>query len=131
MPTDRPTVEHVDLDLPLHPRHASTVRVVASSVAADAGFSIDEIDDLRLGVNEAVSVLADVDPGAGRLHLRFDLGDGIVVMTARRVGDVAPLAIDGLDVLATKILRAVVDEFDIDESGAFTVVKRVAGDAPR
>ena len=35
----------VRLDLPLHHRHASTVRVVAASLAADLGFSVDEIED--------------------------------------------------------------------------------------
>ena len=39
--------------------------VVAASLGADAGLTVDEIEDLRLGVNEAVSVLADVDATAG------------------------------------------------------------------
>ena len=55
-------------------RHASTVRVVAASLGADAGLTVDEIEDLRLGVNEAVSVLADVDaPTGARLRVRFEI----------------------------------------------------------
>ena len=60
--------EFVELDLPLAHRHASTVRVVAASLGADAGLTVDEIEDLRLGVNEAVSVLADVDATVGGAH---------------------------------------------------------------
>lgn len=49
----------VVLTVPATPRHAATARVVAASLAADLGFGVDEIDDLRLGLNEAVAVLAD------------------------------------------------------------------------
>lgn len=121
--------ERIAVDLPLHPRHASTARVVAASVAADAGFTIDEIEDLRLGVNEAVSVLADVEPTeAARLSIEFERGDGVITVVARRSGVEAPLPPDAPDRLARRILGAVVDEFRIDESGAFTVVKRAGSD---
>src|SRR3954453_202965 len=90
----------VGLDLPPQPRHASTVRVVAASLGADAGLTVDEIEDLRLGVNEAVSVLADVDPVDGaRLRVRFEIiGDGMTV-TARRSGVEHALSIDDIDAL--------------------------------
>jgi serine/threonine-protein kinase RsbW len=125
--------DRIEIDLPLSHRHASTVRAVAASLAADLGFSVDEIDDLRLGVNEAVSVLADVDPVEGaRLHLTFAV-DGIegqsavVVVTAARYGIDAQLTQADLDPLALRILSAVVDHFEIDPSGAVVVVKRVTG----
>jgi serine/threonine-protein kinase RsbW len=116
--------EFVELDLPLQHRHASTVRVVAASLGADAGLTVDEIEDLRLGVNEAVSVLADVDPVDGaRLRVRFEIiGEGMTV-TARRSGVGHALSIDDIDALAVRILRAVVDEFRVDDDGAFVVVK--------
>lgn len=116
--------EFVELDLPLAHRHASTVRVVAASLGADAGLTVDEIEDLRLGVNEAVSVLADVDPVDGaRLRVRIEIvGQGMTV-TARRTGIDQALSIDDIDELAVRILRAVVDEFRVDGDGAFVVVK--------
>ena len=114
----------VELDLPLQHRHASTVRVVAASLGADAGLTVDEIEDLRLGVNEAVSVLADVDAVDGaRLRVRFEiLGQGMTV-TARRSGVDQALSLDDIDELAVRILRAVVDDFRVDGDGAFVVVK--------
>ena len=118
--------DHVELDLPLHPRYASTVRAVTASMGADAGLSVDDIDDLRLGVNEAISVLTDVDdPDAGRLHVRFELDGGTIVVASQRSGPAPVLAPDDLDELATRILRAVVDEYDVDADGVVTVVKRV------
>jgi serine/threonine-protein kinase RsbW len=116
--------EVVELDLPLAHRHASTVRVVAASLGADAGLTIDEIEDLRLGVNEAVSVLADVDAAAdGRLQVRFEILDHGMTVTARRSGVEQALSFDDIDALAVRILRAVVDEFRVDDDGAFVVVK--------
>lgn len=122
--------ERIAVDLPLHPRHATTARAVAASIAADAGFTIDEIEDLRLGVNEAVSVLADVaSPGEARLSIEFERSDGAITVTAKRSGIEAALAADSLDALARRILGAVVDEFGIDASGTFTVVKRAGSES--
>jgi anti-sigma regulatory factor (Ser/Thr protein kinase) len=116
--------EVVELDLPLQHRHASTVRVVAASLGADAGLTVDEIEDLRLGVNEAVSVLADVDAtAAARLRVRFEINDQAMTVTARRTGVDQSLSIEDIDELAVRILRAVVDDFRVDHDGAFVVVK--------
>ncbi len=117
----------VELEVPLQPRYGSTVRAVAASVCAELGFSVDDIDDLRLGVNEAVSVLTDVDdPGGGRLRVRFLPGDGAVTVVCSRHGVPESLVDDDIDVLARRILDAVVDEYAVDGDGAITVVKRLA-----
>jgi serine/threonine-protein kinase RsbW len=121
----------IELDLPLHHRHASTVRVVAASLAADAGFTVDEIEDLRLGVNEAVSMLADVDHRStsdARLRLTFDVTGRAMTVRATRRGVDAALSIDDVDDLAMRIVRAVVDEFQVDEGGVTVTKHAVAAD---
>lgn len=118
--------DHVELDLPLSSRYASTVRAVAASVCAELGFSVDDIDDLRLGVNEAVSILSDVDPVAdARLHISFEATEGSVVVQCSRRGVDRPVVADDIDVLARRILDAVVDEYAVDGDGRITVVKRL------
>ncbi|HUF98610.1 MAG TPA: hypothetical protein VMM60_10815 [Ilumatobacter sp.] len=120
----RDVSERVALDLPLHVRHASTVRAASCSIAADCGFTVDEIDDLRLGVNEVVSVLADVDhDGSGRLLVDFEFTQGAVRVLARRADVSVPLSAHDIDPLAERILRVVTDEFFIDAE-TFVVVKR-------
>ena len=117
--------DHVELDVPLTSRYASTVRAVAASVGAELGFSVDDIDDLRLGVNEAVSILGDIDDATqARLHIRFETGGGAVTVRCSRRGVDEPVAEDDIDVLARRILDAVVDEYSVDGSGRITVVKR-------
>ena len=122
--------EHAELDLPLTARYATTVRAVAASMAATISMSIDDIDDLRLGVNEAISVLTDLDndpPTSARLHVRFEVeADCIRVIASRRgIDGVPPVE---LDVLAERILGAVVDEYSVDATGAFQLVKQVPAD---
>jgi hypothetical protein len=114
----------VSLTLPLDLRHASTARMVAASLAADAGFSVDEIDDLRLGINEVVSVLAD-DPSSdsnAKLTIEFLVGAGHVEATVAR-SDGAGTAV--LDDLAQRILDAVTDRYEY-ERGAFKIFKSAA-----
>lgn len=115
---------NVTLTLPLEVRHASTARMVAASLAADAGFTVDEIDDLRLGINEVVSVLADdssADPDA-RLEISFTVSPGRVDATvARSDGNGAA----ELDDLAKRILDAVTDRYEYAR-GAFMLSKTVA-----
>jgi anti-sigma regulatory factor (Ser/Thr protein kinase) len=121
--------EHVDIEIPLHTRHASTVRAVAAAVGADLGFSVDAIDDLRLGVNEAVALLSDVDPAPdARLKITFETSDGVVTVRCTRRGVADELQDDDIDVLARRILDAVVDEYSV-VGGTFTVVKRVGAPA--
>ena len=118
--------DHVELDVPLASRYASTVRAVAASVGAELGFSVDDIDDLRLGVNEAVAILSDVDdPSGGRLHIRFESVDATITVRCSRRGIDEPVVDTDIDVLARRILDPVVDEYSVDESGQITVVKRL------
>jgi serine/threonine-protein kinase RsbW len=125
--TNNSAIDHahtVSLTMPLDVRHASTARMVAASLAADAGFSVDEIDDLRLGINEVVSVLADeasADSQA-RLSVEFTVSPGRVEATVAR-SDGAGTA--ELDDLAQRILDAVTDRYEYSR-GAFKLSKTVA-----
>lgn len=119
--------DHIDLEFPLHTRWASTARAVAAAVCADLDFSVDAIDDLRLAINEAVSVLADVDVEPGddaRLTIALVPERGAVTVRCSRRGVVDPVPAEALDPIARRILDAVVDEFSVDD-GAFVLVKRM------
>ncbi len=109
-------MELIQLSLPLSSRHAATARVVAASLAADAGFTVDEIDDLRLGINEAVALLTDELPDApdARLDLRIASGDGRIEVEIRPIGTSGSVQPDEL---ARRILSAVVDEFEFYDGG--------------
>lgn len=116
----------IELEIPLTIRFASTVRAAAAAVCVDLGFSIDDIDDLRLAINEALSLLVDVDdPHLGRLRIDLESGDGTVTVRCVRQVDGDDSKIDNIDPLARRILDAVVDDYHVGD-GVVTLVKRIA-----
>lgn len=113
--------DHFDVIVPLRTRYASTVRMIAASLGAEAGFTVDEIADLRLALDEVFSLLAERHDG-DRVRTRFRL-DGQMLVAALTLEsgqvDVEP------DELAANILRSVVDEFEFAPSGV-TLTKRAS-----
>lgn len=125
MDASHSSADRIELDLPAGTRYASTARAVVAALAADAGFSIDDIEDLRLAVDEAISVVCDRAEGGARLHLGFSRTARQVTATVALVDETSGGQVDGtvaLDPLAERILGAVVDSFSIDH-GVFTLVK--------
>lgn len=123
-------METIRLVLPASPRHAATARVVAASLAADAGFDVDAIDDLRLAVNEAVAVLTDpVDAPTGAdsvlIEIEFQVTPGHIDVRLELSEDLGPIEFDEL---ATTILSAVVDHHEVD-GRTFRLTKVVAAPA--
>ena len=113
--------DHFEVIVPLRTRYASTVRMIAASLGAEAGFTVDEIDDLRLALDEVFSLLAERHVGdLVRTRFRLD-GHQLVAGLTLESGsvDVEP------DELATNILRSVVDEYEFTQAGV-TLTKRAS-----
>ncbi len=107
--------------VPLRTRYASTVRIIAASLGADAGFTVDEIDDVRLALDEVFSILAERHLGE-RVRTTFRLDDHQLIARFRLESgpvDVAP------DELAANILRSVVDRYEFTSEGV-TLTKRAS-----
>ena len=116
---------HVDVTVPLRPEYASIVRLVTASLGAEAGFTVDDIDDLRLAMSEVFSALVDASAGdaESRVAITFGTpsddgeagtgGHGLVVTLSTN------LALDVvLDDLASAIIRVAVDAFEFDGTSA-------------
>jgi serine/threonine-protein kinase RsbW len=100
--------EVVRLSVPGSLEYVRVVRLTAAAVAARLGFDVEEIEDLRVAVDELASVVIEAGDGA-ELSLSFsNLGDRFVVE-----GRAAVVTEPGLDELTRQILGAVVDDFDI------------------
>jgi serine/threonine-protein kinase RsbW len=117
----------IEVTLPANVEWASTLRVLVASLGADADFSVDEIDDLRLAVSEVFTALSDSTDG-GRCTTAFTRGDRSISVSMR-LGEDASGGIT-LDSLAETILAAVVDEHVV-QSDVITMVKQAAESAPR
>ncbi len=109
----------IRLSLPASPRYLLAARVVAASLGAEAGLTVDDLDDLRLGVNELLSVLMDSAAPEARVDLEFLTGpDGVTVS-----GRIEPAPdVGGPDELAVRILEAVTDRYELD-GASFALTK--------
>ncbi len=99
-------------------------RMNATAFAADLDFDVDELDDLRLAVDEVVTwLLIDPDPG-GTITLEFSTVANGVQFSAERRAEGLPAR--ELDDLVNAILGATVDGHDY--SSAESGVRRVVFD---
>lgn len=119
------TSEEVRISIPADQRFVPLARVAAAILATDLGFSIDEIDDLRIGAHELIATLVEWSndgkrPSGGRVELTYIISErGVelhgVVDAARN-----PAAIDEI---TEHVLAAVTDRFELAEDRG-SLVKR-------
>jgi anti-sigma regulatory factor (Ser/Thr protein kinase) len=110
----------VRLSLPASPRYLAAARVVAASLGAESGLSVDDLEDLRLGVNELVSVLVESGASSDRVELEFETDGTSITVRGQRSGSVGtPLEVDEL---TARIVEAVADHHEIDGS-SFSLTK--------
>ena len=121
---DHPSVE---LSVPAASRHLRLARLTASGFASDLGFSVDEIEDLRLGVDEACAILLERAGDGDRLTLSYS-SDSPGVVIEGRCGAQSPAALV-VDPVSEAVLSTTLDQhrFFADENGnGFRLVKHAA-----
>ncbi len=117
-----PEVDRLQLIVPARARYGAVVRLLASSLAADQGFSVDEIDDVRLAVSEAFSVLVDHCAGQGSIVAAVLAQEGSIDAELFTEPPAAGLAVDAL---AATILASVTDSWST-EDGVIRINKAAA-----
>jgi anti-sigma regulatory factor (Ser/Thr protein kinase) len=127
----------VQLIVPAEAGSARLARLVAAGVAADASFTLDDTEDLRVAVSELVALLVEgAESPDEQLTLTYRRNADEVEVTGKRpmpAGTNGAL-VDGAtpDDLALEILRVVVDQhrYEHDESGRhFHLLKRARASA--
>ena len=114
--------ETVELSIPVGADLLVLARFAAATIASRAGFDLEEIDDLRLAVDElCVSLIEEGDHG--RLSIELQRADDLVEISCRfnsnnETGRAAhrPELSEGL---SDRILDALVDEHGKREEGGF------------
>jgi serine/threonine-protein kinase RsbW len=118
--------ETVRLTIPAAHEFVRIARLTVSGVASRLGFDVDEIEDLRVAVDELSSLLVGAS-GNGQLELSFaPREDGLEIEGRASVGDGFEPAVDDL---TRQILTVVVDEYEVDAGDGearFRCVKRLS-----
>jgi serine/threonine-protein kinase RsbW len=118
--------EEVRLAVPATPEFLRLARITAAGLASRLGFTLDEVEDLRLAIDELCFSLTGPHGRAGRLELCYLLRDGTIEIRGDgRFADSE--SVPGASRLSTVILDALVDEHELNaEEGhaRFRLVKR-------
>lgn len=119
--------EEVRLTMPATPQLLRVARLTAAGLAGRLGFSFDEIEDVKIAVDELCFALVGSKGRSGTLTLTYRLADHKLEISGEGVfgGDAAPAPSE----LSSQILAAVVDDHEITRDGdtmRFRLVKRRA-----
>jgi serine/threonine-protein kinase RsbW len=105
----------VDLSIPVQADLVVLARLAAATLASRVGFGVEDIEDLRLAVEElCLSLVGSGDDG--RLHLNYECDDDAITVTCEYEAGEAPTGSrrDAADDLSLRILDALVDDHGHD-----------------
>ena len=124
------TRDFVEVCIPAQGAYLSLLRTATAGLAARLDFTLDEIEDLRIAVDESCAMLLQKATEDSSLTCRFDLSpDALAITVSAPTLDGKPPA---RDTFAWTVLTALAGEVDAvtDEDGrtvAITMVKRREG----
>ncbi len=125
-----PAEEEVRLTLPATPELLRLARVTATGVASRLGFSYDEVEDLRLAVDELCFAVTGGKRRDGWVLMRYVVrGDDETLEVHGKASFAAPGPGPLLNELSGAVLDALVDEHAVYSDGdhgspSFRLVKR-------
>lgn len=115
----------VRLVVPAAPEYLRLVRLTAAGLASRMGFTFDEVEDLRIAVDELCFLLVGNGDAVDRtMELRYSAGpDSITIEGVTPLAGPAPEPNE----LSRQILGALVDEHEVNGEGStvrFRLLKR-------
>jgi serine/threonine-protein kinase RsbW len=116
----RPDGDAVEVRIPADVVYVSTLRLTAASLAARCDLTIDDIEDLRLAVDEACALLLPHAAADSTLDARFELTEGrLAVDTSVVTSDTAEPDRDGF---AWTVLGALASTVDVHRDGERLII---------
>ena len=105
------TDDALKLSFPARSGFLRICRITTTTYAADLGFDVDELDDLRLAVDEAVTWLLRDDEAGGEVSLTLDVAGSQLAIRGERHSDEVPAR--EVDDLVHAILGATLDNYEL------------------
>jgi serine/threonine-protein kinase RsbW len=126
--SQRPDGDAVEVRIPADVVYVSTLRLTAASLAARCDLTIDDIEDLRLAVDEACALLLPHAAPNTTLDARFELAQGrLAVETSVATAEAAEPDRSGF---AWTVLGALASSVDVQNSeGRLTIAVTKAREA--
>lgn len=116
--------EQVRLAVPARPEYVRLARLTAAGVASRVGFSYDDVEDLRIAVDELCYLLVGADGRPGAITLSFTVDDAQLVIVGEGTARSEPVEFAEL---SEQLLSALVDEYRVvqdDDAVTIRLVRR-------
>lgn len=109
----------VTLSIPASTERVRLARVLAATLADEAGFDYDEVEDVRIAVDELCFALLEAGPTSGMLDITAERTDGELRIegTCAFSSEPTPSTDEANAELTAQILSTVVDEYDVSFDG--------------
>jgi serine/threonine-protein kinase RsbW len=119
-------LDKVSISIPASPEYLQVVRLIAAGLASRLGFTIDEIEDLKIAVDELCAYLTGTQGRDGQLDITFDVeGSGLGITGTATLAPGQKVRTE-LTEFSQMILSTVVDEARLDQANGvpgFTLSK--------
>jgi serine/threonine-protein kinase RsbW len=114
--------DQIELTLPADPEFVRLARLTGAGLASRLGFDFDQIEDVRIAIDELCFLLVGTSGTAGRILLTYTVSPGELVIE----GDGLDPAVE-LSAMSERILAVVTDSHEIRRDGQrvrFRLVRR-------
>lgn len=68
-------MDTVSITIPAQPAYVQVIRLIAAGLAARLSFTIEDIEDLKIGVDELTAYLTGTQGREGTLEVKFGVAD--------------------------------------------------------
>jgi serine/threonine-protein kinase RsbW len=114
----------ISVTLPADVRFLRVARLTAAGIAGDLGFGLQDVDDLRVAIDELCAVLIEGTPPTAELALRYLVDDDCLDIVGTCAGAGGP---PELHPVAAELLRMTADSYELGGDGttrSFRLVRR-------
>jgi serine/threonine-protein kinase RsbW len=109
-------METISISIPASPEYLKVVRLIVSGLASRLGFTIDDIEDLKIAVDELSAYLTGAQGREGTLDIGFEMHDDRIDITGAGNFTAGTKVRTDLTDMSKMILETVVDTASLDLS---------------
>jgi anti-sigma regulatory factor (Ser/Thr protein kinase) len=109
-------METISISIPASPAYLKVVRLVVAGLASRLRFTIDDIEDLKIAVDELSAYLTGAQGREGTLDIGFDMHDDRIEIRGTGNFSAGTKVRTDLTEMSKMILETVVDEAALDQT---------------
>jgi serine/threonine-protein kinase RsbW len=120
-------METVAVRIPASPRYVHVVRIIAAGLGSRLGFTIDDIDDLKIAVDEVAAYITGTQGRQGTLQITFNIHADRLEITGTAHLEPGEKVRSELTAFSRQILDTIVDEAvlqQLDGAPVFRLTKK-------